>query len=748
MRYTYRSRLPSRGSSIRGANYIVLGGSRSGRLTASTQQQQFALWVKAQHDQLTALKDQEALRNLANGATDTFIDYAKTRVGQAGDPTERSYWQDLLTRAQQKVEDDALSADVAAGRASLEKLRDHLQSRADGLSGGRDNPNYPDLVKQIADVQDSIKARDFRNEMLTAQQNYMENPDRTGAKQDYAAKLEELLGRTTDGTAQDAIMNQLKQVQSAIVQDRVLSQERDLSVHLIDYRDGKASAADTMNYLHTLAAQAASPGEAQRYASAAAAIQTLETQKQRAAQAAARRSGSGAAIKDALFAPRQNYLDSLSTLKRQLSGGGVPSLAAFRTFSGMADAYDKALRGAASMATTDSQLQTILDTGRSIADAYSSHLSQAGDNVAARARRQVTNLATTVADAGKSGLDPGAKADRISAARHLAMQALMKAQNDPILRAADSLPGTDAASRRSSDIGNELSKISDQQDAYIAQVSGILAGDTPTKGSAKYTALYDTYAKAGGTADETAWLAHVRDLEGMGSAAADAFRKQQAAKLQLTVGDPAAKNPDGSDMTQLQITQLKELVRADLSTLNAAQEHSQEISQQAAALAALTAFRGEDGSTVAGPSNPYALGGALDESTRAAAMRDSVAPTSDVSASAPPSGEPRDVAPVDVGPAGGPALGRTDMSSFLPSDPITQLLEAHVSAQDSLDQGGTSVPLPQWELPNLPPEAAFSSGSSGDGSAPPLGASAGGTGAPPPMSPMPMAPPPLGGGPS
>ncbi len=376
--------------------FIPSGASTNPVGTNPTTSDDLAQFVKDRANELQAAKDTTALQGLADGHTEAFLNFAKDRIKVAASDDERTYWQRLADRTQQKVEDANIAAGVQTGATTLEQLHQHILDRQNAV--GPNDPNYADYVKQEGDVKNAILARDFHSEIIDAQKRLIDTGDHTA----YLQTLTGMLARAKDPSAQADLVKQIDALRGEITKEQTLVQAQHDNQVLTGYyaHDGSVSGSDAIAYLRKQAASATDPAQAAAYTNEAQKVDAEE--RSQIASLRAGSTSSNASITSALAPFRQSFLDAMEPVKTATSNSSVPEQQDWSLFNVQSQKYKDAILAAMPNASPTQRvtLQNELDA---VTTALNSQQRAAGTAVVKDVAQQSASYSSLIAQAKATG---------------------------------------------------------------------------------------------------------------------------------------------------------------------------------------------------------------------------------------------------------------------------------------------------------------------------------------------------------
>lgn len=388
-------------------------------------------FVSAAHKQLLEARDNEALGKLSDGHTEWFIGYAQQRLDAATDPEERKLWQHYLDNAQERATEDSLGAGLKSGEVSLEDALGYLRDKRSQYEPH--DPKFSDLTNQIGAVLQGIAARDFNATLAQARAQLIESRNSTTAKRTYLDTLVGLMGKAKDPKAQDALMTQVKQLQTEIQKDQLLAQSQQDTKMRLDYLTKKIGPSEFLQYLAEAAQRATDPAEARQYGTLAQQVidreRVLQNEKIKAAATGSGGgsrggggsggSGSGAAsttLAAALADVKADYARAENGFERTIKGG-TPDPLAFGVYQSATQRYLDAIEQALPTANAKNA-ETLLKERDRVQNEVLTRQRQAGEKVIAQvnsASAGFTKTLQTLRD-GKAPVEDIARATTLRAA--------------------------------------------------------------------------------------------------------------------------------------------------------------------------------------------------------------------------------------------------------------------------------------------------------------------------------------------
>jgi hypothetical protein len=681
-----------------------------------------AVFIRKAHDQLTAVRDAEAMQKLADGHTEAFNLYADQRVGSATTPAEKAYWQNLRDRSSQKLEDDALAAGVKDGSKSLEDVQAHLQARAEQV--GPRNGDYAGYVAEIGKVKDAIKARDFNGDVTKAQQAYFTSGD----KKAYKDALVGFLNRATDSTARSQLLTQVTNLQASIDKDEVTKRVGEATQWLTDAYQGEKTPREVIAFLDKQAAGAKTEQEAQWYANEATKLAAYDRQQQKDAVARAGASGSTAALKSTLLDANDALREAATAVHSEISRQGTPDDPTWKAFTSAHQDYADALAAALPGSSAKNKDAIIKEQAR-IQSQYDTQFKEVGAAVVKTAEDTATQLATTA----KSFSSQAEKGDytAVSGARYEWAKAYSDAMNSPFVndaqkRALQDKIQTGPLAAQAADIQTNLSKLrpggstkatttqmDTQYDAYLGEYANATdasraydpnAVSPPPKSKADFlAALIGTGGPAGNGKDsqgnplpDPTNHGQVKNyLFGTAADNATTFKPSNVLKFQDAYNDFTTTAQQERDQAIASIVQLTK-------------SHQPGLVDDRNIAASQNVFKPEDYGPIV-PPDPNTLvtapgGFGVAGSDKAMGGYNSGAQTAESD------GQTTDFASGYEPTFGDTAsLGSADLTAFNNDASSLARLYAHARGHDFLDQS-TPLDLPNYSLPDLPAESPFIGG--------------------------------------
>lgn len=320
------------------------------------------------NEALKALRDQEAMRKLAEGNPDMFLAYAKERIKELGTAHPNyAVWQDLIAKTELKLVESQWAADLESGAKTLEDFSKYLQDRIAKAKPGS------------AEATNLIKAYDANKKALIAREESKKDQEavldfvNTNDYDKYSQYLTSKLSRVTDPKVQSIIAGQIEELKARKEKAQQVARAQQVNDILTAYRAGGWDATKTIQALHHIAQT--SPGitaaEVNSLNSAVASVFNEEEQRLKSARSAgtAQANTQATAMVDAA---ERAYARAESVIQYKVKYGvavtteDVNKLEAAESV--LKEAYNSAARSTSDMSKADTWLTAAINLPEKTAD--------------------------------------------------------------------------------------------------------------------------------------------------------------------------------------------------------------------------------------------------------------------------------------------------------------------------------------------------------------------------------------------
>ncbi|HET7713838.1 MAG TPA: hypothetical protein VFK94_06385 [Patescibacteria group bacterium] len=261
-------------------------------------------------EQVRYLQDQEALENLPTDPRG-FIEYAKKRTQELGSDPDAAIWNELVKRAEFKIEEMDWQQGVREGTKTLEGFRDFLVQRFQSAKPG--SIEAQQALSDLDSVKRAIGAKSENSADQGALFAYMQSGDYETYMRYLQSKLSRAQGRPQ---VQATLLKQIAELRTRAERAKQTERTTQRSQVVNDYLLGKISSSQAIAKLQTLqTAPGITPAEVNAITTDIG--QILNREKSGSSSAAA------TGTTDRLRSVEKDYTEAVKVIREKMGTGAV-----------------------------------------------------------------------------------------------------------------------------------------------------------------------------------------------------------------------------------------------------------------------------------------------------------------------------------------------------------------------------------------------------------------------------------------